>query len=128
MNGQRAVPIKTLINPSNHFLMGSSKDEFNFYGFLQVEMPKGEYKGQKLIKLVRIKTAAKINKTIAIVPEITFVKYKLTIVIAKSTLTVLSIVPIFAFMFSIFKLCDEIELLKSIKLQLMLHKRDFISA
>jgi hypothetical protein len=40
---------------------------------LQVEIPKGKYKGQKLIKLVRIKTPAKIKSTIAKVPEITLV-------------------------------------------------------
>jgi len=37
-------------------------------------MPKGKYKGQKLIKLVRIKIPARIKRIIANVPEIRFEK------------------------------------------------------
>jgi hypothetical protein len=62
-----------------------------------VEIPNGKYSGQKLIKLVRMTIPARTNKTIANVPEIIFVKYKLTIKIAKSILTTLSAVPIFGF-------------------------------
>jgi len=35
-----------------------------------VEIPKGKYKGQKLIKLVRIKEPANIKRIMAAVPEI----------------------------------------------------------
>jgi hypothetical protein len=38
--------------------------------FLDVEIPKGTYKGQKLMKLVMKKMIAKINKIIAVVPLI----------------------------------------------------------
>jgi hypothetical protein len=41
-----------------------------YFSFFLVEIPNGKYKGQKLIKLVRIKTPARIMSTNATVPEI----------------------------------------------------------
>ena len=46
--------------------------EINY--FFLVLIPKGKYKGQKLIRLVRIKIAENARSTIASVPDITFVK------------------------------------------------------
>ncbi len=40
----------------------------------QDEIPKTAYKGQKLMKLVRLKTAASITRTMPKVPLTTFVK------------------------------------------------------
>jgi len=68
-----------------------------------VENPNSEYSGQKFMKLVRIKTPARIKNIIATVPEITFVKYKPAITIATSILTTLSVVPIFGFIVEKFK-------------------------
>lgn len=45
------------------------KSEFYFSFFLE-EMPNGKYNGQKLIKLVSIKTAANTKSTMATMPEI----------------------------------------------------------
>ena len=60
-------------------------------------IPKGRYNGQKLNKLVRIKTPAKISKMIAIVPEITCVKYRITTMAAITNLIAMSMVPMFFF-------------------------------
>jgi hypothetical protein len=60
-------------------------------------MPKGKYKGQKLIKLVMIKIPARIKRMMATVPEITFVKYNIAIATAASILTTLSKAPTFFF-------------------------------
>jgi hypothetical protein len=60
-------------------------------------MPNGKYSGQKLIKLVRVKTPARTKRIMAKVPEIMFAKYKPAITIATSILTTLSAVPIFGF-------------------------------
>ena len=38
--------------------------------FFRVEIPNGKYSGQKLIKLVRMKTPARTKRIIAVVPEI----------------------------------------------------------
>jgi hypothetical protein len=46
----------------------------NYSFFAQVLNPKGAYSGQKLIKLVKINTAARTNKTIPQIPVIVFVK------------------------------------------------------
>jgi hypothetical protein len=64
---------------------------------LIVDIPKGAYKGQKLMKLVKIKMAAKTKSTMAVVPEMLPIKYKIAITTAASILTALSIVPIFFF-------------------------------
>ena len=60
-------------------------------------MPNGKYKGQKLIKLVRINIPDKISNTILSVPDITFVKYSITTTAAISILIILSATPIFFF-------------------------------
>jgi hypothetical protein len=67
-----------------------------------VEIPNGKYSGQKLMKLVRIKTPARIKRIIATVPEMMFAKYKPAITIATSILTTLSMVPMFFFICFIF--------------------------
>jgi hypothetical protein len=41
-----------------------------YFSFFRVEIPKGMYSGQKLIRLVRIKTPARTKSTMATVPEI----------------------------------------------------------
>jgi hypothetical protein len=66
---------------------------------LQVLIPKGTYKGQKLTNEVSAKTAAKAPNTIAVVPEIVSVKYKTTTKIAKIKRIDLSAKPIFFFMY-----------------------------
>jgi hypothetical protein len=62
-----------------------------------VLIPKGRYKGQKLKRLVRMKIPAKINSIIAIVPEITCVKYRTITNAAINNLITLSIIPILFF-------------------------------
>jgi hypothetical protein len=62
-----------------------------------VENLKGRYIGQKLIKLVTIKTDESIKPIIAADPLIRSKKYKVIIVIAKSILTIRSEVPMFFF-------------------------------
>ena len=66
--------------------------------------PKGKYKGQKLNKLVRIKTPAKISKIIAMVPEITCVKYRMITMAAITNLIAMSMVPMFFFIRLLFVL------------------------
>lgn len=68
-----------------------------FYFDLQVEIPKGTYKGQKLIKLVAKKTPPKISKIKPKVPEIVPEKYKTAITIAIKLRMILSVEPIFFF-------------------------------
>jgi hypothetical protein len=68
--------------------------------FFLVEMPKGQYNGQKLTRLVRIKIPANTKRTIATVPEIMFVKYNTPTITAASILATLSIVPMFDFITS----------------------------
>ena len=63
----------------------------------QVLIPKGEYNGQKLTKLVRINMAPRTNKTIPTVPVTVPVKYNTAKMIATITLIVLSVLPIFFF-------------------------------
>jgi len=67
------------------------------YFLLRVLIPKGRYKGQMPNMLVRIKIPAKINSTIARIPEITCVKYKTITRAAITNLMVMSIVPMFFF-------------------------------
>ena len=64
-----------------------------------VEIRKGQYNGQKLIKLVSSNTKANINNTIDNAPEIIVVKNKTAITMARIILTNLSVVPIFFFIF-----------------------------
>ena len=64
---------------------------------LQVEIPKGAYKGQKLIKLVAKKTPPKISKINPKVPEIVPVKYKTAITTAMKLRMILSVGPMFFF-------------------------------
>lgn len=63
----------------------------------QVDMPRGAYKGQKLIKLVRTMTAARIIRMIPSVPLIRFVKNSATITAAIINLIILSAEPMFFF-------------------------------
>lgn len=72
------------------------------YFVLQVEIPKGAYKGQKLMKLVAKKTPPKISKINPKVPEIVPVKYKTAITIAIKLRMILSVEPMFFFMILIF--------------------------
>ena len=65
--------------------------------FADVLHPKMVYSGQKLIKLVNKKIAAKIINTIANVPVTTFVKNKIANTIAIKIRITLSAVPIFFF-------------------------------
>lgn len=65
-------------------------------------MPNGKYNGQKLINDVAIKTAATIPNTIAKVPEMILVKYKIAIITAIIIRMDLSVVPMFFFIISIF--------------------------
>ena len=58
-------------------------------------MPKGLYKGQKLIKLVSTKIIDNINKTSPKVPVTVPLKYNSPIIEAIITLITLSAVPIF---------------------------------
>jgi hypothetical protein len=73
------------------------------YSFFAVFIPKGRYNGQKLIKLVRMNTPAKISSTMPSTPVITLVKYKVTITRATRILITLSINPIFFFIDDNFK-------------------------
>jgi hypothetical protein len=70
----------------------------------RVEMPKGRYKGQKLIKLVRRKTTAKMTKTSPKVPETVPVKYNKAIVAARITRMARSADPMFFFILGNFML------------------------
>jgi hypothetical protein len=55
------------------------------------------YNGQKLIRLVATKMPASTSNTVARVPVITFVKYKIAMTAATSTRTSLSALPTFFF-------------------------------
>ena len=61
-------------------------------------MPKGKYKGQKLIREVIINTAANTPSVIANKPEITLEKYMIAMKAAIISRMVLSFDPIFFFM------------------------------
>lgn len=65
-------------------------------------MLNGKYIGQKLIKEVNKKARATMPNTIAVVPEITLVKYKIAITIAVIKRIALSILPMFFFMLLFF--------------------------
>lgn len=68
-----------------------------YYFFLQVLIPKGKYKGQKLTKLVSVNTAANTSNTMPKVPLMVPVKYSAAIIIATINLIMRSAVPIFVF-------------------------------
>ena len=57
----------------------------------------GMINGKNPIKLVAINIAERISKTTATIPEMTLVKYKVTIIIAIRIRIILSIIPIFFF-------------------------------
>jgi hypothetical protein len=65
--------------------------------FLSVLMPNGQYKGQKLIRLVRIRTTDKLSNKTAHIPEITCKKKRTITIRDKSTLMTLSTLPTFFF-------------------------------
>jgi hypothetical protein len=65
-------------------------------------IPKGRYKGQKLIKLVKTNTAERTNNTIANVPEMTFPKNNPKTTNAIITRIARSMVPIFFFIITDF--------------------------
>ena len=67
------------------------------YFFLQVLIPKGRYRGQKLIKLVNTKIPAKANNTTPVVPLILPVVKSTIKTIAMMILITLSIDPMFFF-------------------------------
>lgn len=60
-------------------------------------MPNSKYNGQKLMNDVSTNTAANMPNMIVNVSEMTFVKYKIPITTATSTLMTLSVVPMFFF-------------------------------
>lgn len=64
----------------------------------QVLIPKGAYKGQKLIKLVKRNTTASTNNTIPKVPVSVPVKYNTPIIAAIMNLMIRSVLPMFFFM------------------------------
>lgn len=68
-----------------------------FCFILQVEIPKGRYNGQKLIKLVARKTPPKTSNIIPKVPEIVPVKNNTAITIAIKIRMILSVEPMFFF-------------------------------
>jgi hypothetical protein len=68
-----------------------------FYVFFRVEIPNGEYNGQKLTKLVIIKIIANAPKTSARVPPIVLVKYSTATIAANAIRIILSVNPMFFF-------------------------------
>lgn len=74
-------------------------DKESSYDFtLFVLIPRREYIGQELIKLVSTNTPAMIISTIPKVPEITFEKYRITTTTASKIRMILSAEPMFFFM------------------------------
>ena len=73
------------------------------YSLAQVRMPKGQYSGQKLIRLVRKKMPPKASKIMASVPVITLVRYNTAIATAINIRMILSALPMFFFIVSIVK-------------------------
>ena len=70
----------------------------NYFSFLEhVLIPKGTYRGQKLIKLVTANTIAMPKRTIPNVPEMIPIKYKTATIAAKTNRSNLSRLPIFFF-------------------------------
>jgi len=68
----------------------------------RVERPKGKYKGQKLMVLVSAKIIAKTPKTIATVPLMVFVKYRIAITAATTKRRIRSKLPMFFFIITQF--------------------------
>jgi len=81
---------------SNVFLFSNIDLKLSVY-FPLVLIPKGKYNGQKLTNEVTINATAITPKTIANVPLITFVKYKIPTIAAKTKRIALSAIPIFFF-------------------------------
>lgn len=69
----------------------------NYSFFEQVLNPKGAYSGQKLIKLVKINTAASTNRTIPQIPVTVFVKWSTIKIAAKINRMKRSVEPMFFF-------------------------------
>jgi hypothetical protein len=65
--------------------------------FFIVEIPKGRYNGQKLMKLVATKTIASTPRIIAVVPLIIFRAYKTPTIAASTILKTRSTDPMFFF-------------------------------
>jgi hypothetical protein len=91
------------------------------YFFLQVLIPNGTYKGQKLMKLVKTNIPAKTKNTIPIIPGSTFVKNKTTIIAAIIARIILSPPPIFFFMIFYLNIHDETTYMNALALQQLLH-------
>lgn len=68
-----------------------------FKHYRRVLIPKGRYKGQKLIKEVSTNTRARTPRTIAHVPEMTFMKYSTAMMAAIVIRMILSVFPMFFF-------------------------------
>ena len=68
----------------------------------QVFKPTKVYKGQKLIKLVKTNTPASASNTMPSVPEIIFIENKTAITKAIRILTILSMLPMFFFIYLFF--------------------------
>ncbi len=68
-----------------------------FHLVLQVLMPKGAYKGQNETNEVNTKIQAKASNTMPTVPETVPVKYKAAMMMARSTRTARSTLPMFFF-------------------------------
>jgi hypothetical protein len=66
----------------------------------QVLIPKGAYKGQKLTKLVRVKTTANVISTMPHVPLTVSVKKRVAKTAASNNRMIRSAEPIFAFIIS----------------------------
>jgi hypothetical protein len=74
-----------------------------YFSFLQVDIPKGTYRGQNPTMLVSKNAIAAIPNTRATVPETVPVKYNIAIIITTIIRSVLSADPIFFFIIIIFK-------------------------
>jgi hypothetical protein len=92
------------------------------YFFLQVLIPNGTYKGQKLIKLVKTNIPANTKNTIPIIPGSRFVKKNTAKIAATTARIILSLPPIFFFMIFYFSYYGETTKMNAIALQHLLHK------
>ena len=92
-----------------------------YYFFPRELIPKGRYRGQKLIKLVRIKIPDNTSNTMATVPLITWVKYKVVIIAAIIIRTMRSTVPIFFFIKSSFNVQHKTTAIRTAAWEQMFH-------
>jgi hypothetical protein len=89
---------------SSDFFSGGKKPDcsgIQTYSFFVVLRPRTRHIGQKLTRLVTRSIAAKASKIIPRTPDITLVKYRITITAATIILIALSIVPTFFFILRI---------------------------